>query len=187
MQKKKRTTNQQSVQVIGGTYRHRKINFIEVDDLRPTGARLRETLFNWLQGYLCDANCLDLFAGSGILGLEAISRGAKSVTFVEKDYCAAEQLRENIAILNIVNATVINSDFCDALQGQFDIIFLDPPYTLRLLPELLDAIKPLNPKWIFIEDNESFNDWVSARGDYDIIKNKKAGNIYYGLLQLLKA
>lgn len=178
----KRSTHRQSLQIIGGTHRHRKIEFIAVDDLRPTGARLRETLFNWLQGHLYGANCLDLFAGSGILGLEAISRGAKSVTFAEKDPRAARQLTANINALKIDNAHVLNADFRQALHGQFEVIFLDPPYVLRLLPELLDVVKPLHPKLIFIEDNAPFETWVDARGDYEIVKSKKAGNIYYGLL-----
>ncbi len=178
----------QSVQIIAGEHRHRKIDFIAVEDLRPTGARLRETLFNWLQPHMCGAHCLDLFAGSGILGFEALSRGAESVTFVEKNRQAAMQLQRNARVLKLDNARILHDSAYSALEKfeklakPFDIIFLDPPYNLRCLPALLDKIHPLSAQWIFIEDNEPFEDWVSERGDYTIHKSKKAGNIYYGVL-----
>lgn len=179
-------TQQQSVQIIAGTYRHRRIDFVAVDDLRPTGARVRETLFNWLQPYINGVSCLDLFAGSGILGLEALSRGAQSVTFVEKQRSAAKQLENNVQTLCIECATVLNQDFSQQLaqadNQRYDIIFLDPPYALRLLPQLLKDIEKLSPDWVFIEDNQPFEDWIAAQGGYEIIKSKKSGNIYYGLL-----
>lgn len=180
----------QSVQIIAGEYRHRKIDFIAVNDLRPTGARLRETLFNWLQPHIYGKDCLDLFAGSGILGVEALSRGAKSVTFVEKDYQAAQQLNVNIKQLDCHKATVLNTDFRVVLASAsqtFDLIFLDPPYALHLLPELLESIKPLTPEFVFIEDNQPFEKWITEKNDYRIYRSKKAGNIYYGLLQRLGA
>lgn len=185
----KRTSksSRQSLQIIAGEYRHRKIHLIEADGLRPTGARIRETLFNWLQGQLYDKTCLDLFAGSGILGLEALSRGAKHVTFVEKNSHVFRQLKENTQMLGINNATLLNADFSAALSQPHDVVFLDPPYQLRLLPTLLTQIKPLSPRYIFIEDNQPFATWVEESGDYEILKNKKAGGIYYGLLTPIKA
>ncbi len=173
----------QSLQIIAGTYRHRKIHFIEADGLRPTSCRIRETLFNWLQADIYGKTCLDLFAGSGALGFEALSRGAKHVTFVEKNRQVAKQLQENIQQLNIDNASVINRSFEQALSGQYDVIFLDPPYTLRLLPSLLEQIKTLSPKLIFIEDNQRFDEWITDTDSYKILKSKKAGSIYYGLLK----
>lgn len=187
MKRKPAKPSRHSVQIIAGTYRHRRIEFVEVDDLRPTGARLRETLFNWLQPQMAGARCLDLFAGSGILGFEALSRGAQSVTFVEKQRAAAKQLQQNMQTLNIDNATVLNQDFRTALpafnSGDFDGVFLDPPYHQRLLPQLLQDLQQLSPKWVFIEDNQPFDSWVTQQGGYEIVKSKKAGNIYYGLLR----
>ncbi len=179
-----RNAQRQSVQIIAGHYRHRRIDFMAVDGLRPTGARVRETLFNWLQPHIVGARCLDLFAGSGILGFEALSRGAQSVTFVEKNPAAAKQLKHNIQQLTIDNASVIGDDFRHIFSrsGNYEVIFLDPPYALRLLPQLLDAVKIFSAKFIFIEDNQPFEDWISERNDYHIHKSKKAGNIYYGLL-----
>lgn len=181
-----RQNNRQSVQIIAGEYRRRQIDFIAVDDLRPTGARIRETVFNWLQPHIVGARCLDLFAGSGILGFEALSRGAHSVTFVEKHRAAARQLQNNLRTLSITNATVLHQDYQRLLMPPtkcFDGVFLDPPYPLRLLPQLLTEIRALSPKWVFIEDNQPFDAWISALGGYEIIKSKKAGNIYYGLLR----
>ncbi len=181
---------QQSVQIMAGKYRRRKIDFIAVDDLRPTGVRLRETLFNWLQPYIADARCLDLFAGSGILGFEAISRGAKQVTFVEKNRLAANQLTSNIKKLSIDNARVCNMDFRQITEAhreaQYDVIFLDPPYKLRLLPELLIFMQQFNPQFIFIEDNQPLEQLLENSPhceDYELYRSKKAGGVYYGLLR----
>lgn len=182
-----RISQQQSVQIIAGELRHRKIDFIDTEDLRPTGARIRETLFNWLQFEIIGSRCLDLFAGSGILGFEALSRGASHVTFVEKHPQVAKQLRHNIEALQCTNSKVLNKDFSIALCEQYDVIFLDPPYALRLLPQLLTSIQLLSPKWIFIEDNQPFDKWIKTKSDYEIVKSKKAGNIYYGLLRPITA
>ncbi len=191
MQRKHRGNRpHKSVQIIAGEYRHRKIYFTEAQGLRPTGSRIRETLFNWLQPYLYGKTCLDLFAGSGALGFEALSRGAKHVTFVEKNRQVAQQIQNNIQQLNISNATLLNQDFTTVISNTniaYDIIFLDPPYDLRLLPTLLEQVKTLSPSYIFIEDNRPFEKWVSEKGDYHILKSKKAGGIYYGLLTLTKA
>ncbi len=184
---RKAKSSRQSLQIIAGTYRHRKIRFIEVDGLRPTGARIRETLFNWLQTDIAGKTCLDLFAGSGILGFEALSRGAKYVTFVEKNRQVAGRIQENIDQLGITNATLIRQDFSAALTGQYEVVFLDPPYALRLLPSLLEDIKPLSPQLIFIEDNQPFEKWISEKKGYHIVKSKKAGHIYYGLLSPIQA
>lgn len=185
--KSKKSQQPLSVQIIAGQYRHRKITFVDANDLRPTGARVRETLFNWLAPVIQGKTCLDLFAGSGILGFEALSRGAKQVTFVEKNYQAAQQIQKNLDNLQITHATLLQMDYHQALQGQYDILFLDPPYALRLLPTLLEQIKPLSPEYIFIEDNQPIEPLVEQSKHYQRLKNKKAGGIYYGLLQVTKA
>ncbi len=180
--KKTTKTAKQQVQIIAGNYRHRKIHFAEIDGLRPTGARIRETLFNWLQPVIEGKTVLDLFAGSGILGFEALSRGAKQVTFVEKNPRAARQIQANITALGVLQARLIQGDYHQGLNGQYDIVLLDPPYALRLLPTLLQQIKSLSPELVFIEDNQPFAAQVKASGEYQILKSKKAGHIYYGLL-----
>jgi 16S rRNA (guanine966-N2)-methyltransferase len=123
-----------------------------VQGLRPTPDRTRETLFNWLQGYLYDARCLDLFAGSGALGFEALSRGAAKVTFVEKHPRVVAQLEENSGLLKIKNDTahVIHADAFRFLQTaldrvssplQYDLIFLDPPFHQDLLPTIVSLLE----------------------------------------------
>jgi 16S rRNA (guanine966-N2)-methyltransferase len=125
------------VRIIGGIHRGRKLPVPEQPGLRPTGDRVRETLFNWLQPLLPGAACLDLFAGSGALGLEAASRGAGRVLMLEKSAQVARQLEESVALLGLEQVRVEQADALARLQepGQaFDIVFLDPPFSEGLLP-----------------------------------------------------
>ena len=98
------------VRIIGGQWRSRKLPVHDVEGLRPTTDRVKETVFNWLAPYVVDADCLDLFAGSGGLSFEALSRYAQSALLLEKDRTAAKQLSKNLALLKCTNADVINSD-----------------------------------------------------------------------------
>jgi len=127
------------VRIISGAWRGTRISVPAKSSARPTPDRVRETLFNWLEGSLANANCLDLFAGSGILGLEALSRGAAKVCFVERDRVQAESLTQQIAKLS-ANAKVLCSDaedfLADGLARRFDIVFLDAPYEMPLEPIL---------------------------------------------------
>jgi len=131
------------LRIIGGEWRSRKLPFPDVPGLRPTPDRVRETLFNWLQMKVPGARCLDLFAGSGALGLEALSRGAGEVVMVEKHAAAANALRANIALLRAERAVLLHDDAFRYLQresGAFDLIFLDPPFRQNLLEPLLETI-----------------------------------------------
>ncbi len=119
------------VRIIGGLWRGRKLRFAATRGLRPTLGRVRETLFNWLAGEIRGARCLDLYAGSGALGLEALSRGAAEVTFVERNRKAAASLSANLAALEVGNARVCVQSaerFLDRCQDRFDIVFFDPPF-----------------------------------------------------------
>lgn len=121
----------QQLRIIGGEWRGRRLSVIESEGLRPTPDRVRETVFNWLQAWVPGASCLDLFAGTGVLCLEALSRGASRVVMVEKAPAVADNLRQNVEKLGADAATVINSDSQHYLQGeveQFDIVFVDPPF-----------------------------------------------------------
>lgn len=123
------------LRIIGGSWRGRKLNFPEVDGLRPTADRTRETLFNWLQAVLGGASCLDLFAGSGALGFEAASRGAGKVVLVENNRQAAQQLAENRDLLSATQCEVVNTTaetFLTKPATPFDIIFIDPPFDADL-------------------------------------------------------
>lgn len=132
-----------SLRIIGGDWRRRRLNFIEAPGLRPTSDRLRETLFNWLMLDIREARVLDLFAGTGALGLEALSRGASFVQFIENNVVSAKQLRQNLAVLN-ADAPRFAVSTSDALQwlqalppkqdttAAFDIVFVDPPFDADL-------------------------------------------------------
>lgn len=129
----------QWVRIIGGEWRGRRLSFPPVAALRPTPDRVRETLFNWLQGTIAGARCLDLFAGSGALGFEALSRGAKETVFVDSEHLIVAALRESAAQLKCSSARIIEANAATWLRGSaqvFDVIFLDPPYAREGLDEL---------------------------------------------------
>jgi 16S rRNA (guanine966-N2)-methyltransferase len=122
------------LRIIGGEWRSRRLRFAAGPDIRPTPDRVRETLFNWLAPRIAGARCLDLFAGSGALGLEALSRGAGEAVFVEREHRVAEELRTLLAEWDAAHATVIAADARRFLAGAaqpFDIVFLDPPFASR--------------------------------------------------------
>lgn len=149
-----KSTLKNQLRIIGGKWRGRKLDFPSVDGLRPTGDRIRETLFNWLAPDIVDARCLDLFAGSGALGFEAASRGADSVVMIETNRTAYTQLVSNCSTLNADSIDLICTDALDWLaktplpaespstSKPFDIVFLDPPFEKQLFNKtiaLLDA------------------------------------------------
>ncbi|MFZ4077644.1 MAG: 16S rRNA (guanine(966)-N(2))-methyltransferase RsmD, partial [Legionellaceae bacterium] len=118
----------ESIRIIGGLYRGKKLTFAAQPSLRPTPNRIRETLFNWLMHDIRDADCLDAFAGSGALGFEAFSRGAKQVTLIEHDQPTYACLKKQAASFNTTQLTVLRADVCDFIkvtQQTFDIIFFD--------------------------------------------------------------
>ncbi len=148
------------IRIIGGRHRGRKLAFPDVPGLRPTPDRVRETLFNWLMPHLSGARVLDLFAGSGALGFEALSRGAAEVVLVEADAAAARRLDENLRVLGeTARARVVRHDALRYLAGSadkpFDIVFLDPPYAADLWPACIAALEDghwlADPAWIHLE------------------------------------
>jgi len=140
------TKGSNQLRIIGGLWRGRKLSFPDADGLRPTGDRIRETLFNWLAPDIQGAHCLDLFAGSGALGLEALSRGAASSLLLEKHAAAAQQLKNNLHLLQADNGRVEQVDSLQWLAQQqapqpFDIIFIDPPFALDLWEAIATALE----------------------------------------------
>ena len=147
-----------SVRIIGGRWRGTRLPVLEAAGLRPTSDRVRETLFNWLASALPGARVLDLFAGSGALGLEALSRGAGEALLVERDAKLAESLRQTVARLDAGNeARVVVADalaFLRApLHGRFDLVFLDPPFAADLWPAAFAALPPwlADDAWLYVE------------------------------------
>jgi 16S rRNA (guanine966-N2)-methyltransferase len=132
------------LRIVGGSLRGRKWRFPEVEGLRPTPDRVRETLFNWLAPHIAGARVLDLFAGSGALGFEAMSRGARSATLIESNSQASAQLTATAVQFGLTETQVIAMDALQFLRqqspAQFDIVFLDPPFAGKLLPQALEAL-----------------------------------------------
>lgn len=147
-----------SVRIIAGQWRGTRLPVADAAGLRPTPDRVRETLFNWLQGSLPGARVLDLFAGSGALGLEAVSRGARGAVLVERDPRLAESLRATVARLGAGDRVEVAC--ADALawlraapRGTFDVVFVDPPFAADLWTPVLAALPPwLAPgAWLYLE------------------------------------
>jgi len=185
---KQHSTSQ--VRIIGGTFRSRKIIFAEESALRPTHDRIRETLFNWLRDRIENSACLDAFAGSGALGFEALSRGAKHVTFIDTSSTAIQYLKQNAATLKINNAEFLQNDFTlTELVRKFDIVFLDPPYQKNYLlksVELLLSRNLLNKNaLIYFECEKNSVDFKTLPREFEIIKHKKTKTIEYGMLRCL--
>lgn len=129
--------------IIAGVWRRRKLKFPPLPGIRPSPDRVRETLFNWLQDHIEGARCLDLFAGSGALGLEALSRGAAATVFVDRERDVTEALRGHLATLQAQGGEVMQADALAWLGGRpspFDIVFLDPPFDAGLLPGVARAL-----------------------------------------------
>ena len=122
--------------IIAGIWRRRRLAFPKLPDIRPSPDRVRETLFNWLREQVAGARCLDLFAGSGALGLEALSRGACQVTFVDQERQAVEAISAHLQNLGATGGEVVQAEALAFLRGTpaaFDIVFLDPPFASELL------------------------------------------------------
>ena len=175
------------VRIIGGDWRGRKLEFpANAQQLRPTPGRIRETLFNWLSYDIQGARCLDLYAGSGALGVEALSRGASEVVFVESDFKSSRLLEENLHRLGS-DAKVYTMDarrFVRQIGGEWDIVFLDPPYRHGMLQQILRLLDEYNcmaeNALIYIESERELDDLKLPPG-WHYLKQKKAGQIKYYL------
>jgi 16S rRNA (guanine966-N2)-methyltransferase len=178
------------VRIIGGLWRGRKLRFSGgVAGLRPTPDRVRETLFNWLQFELAGARCLDLFAGSGALGMEALSRGAAQVTFVESSLDAVQGIVGALTQLGAADrARVERRDAFDFLRSgpaqPHDVVFLDPPYEERWLGRACEALAAggwLAPAaWVYLEDAARHGEPVLPAG-WTLHRSKRAGGVGYHL------
>jgi 16S rRNA (guanine966-N2)-methyltransferase len=175
------------LRIIGGIWRGRRLNFPESAMLRPTPDRVRETLFNWLQPWIAGAHCLDLFAGSGALGLEALSRGAAQVVLLEQDAAVVQALRDNLDKLQAQAADLIHTDAVRYLQGParpFDIVFLDPPFQSDLLKRCFDLLE--KQRWIkpgglvYIENPKTVSE-LALPASWQLTRSKSAGQVGYHL------
>jgi len=144
--KSSKNTKNSALRIIGGQWRSRRLSFIAAEGLRPTTDRVRETLFNWISSSIPGAKCLDLFTGSGALGLEALSREARSVTFIDLSPGVISSLKDNLQTLQATNADVICTDSVKWLKNAnsseaYDIIFIDPPFRCDLVPQCVSLLE----------------------------------------------
>ncbi len=175
------------LRIIGGQWRGRRIRFPRRPGIRPSPDRVRETLFNWLTPVVAGSRCLDLFAGSGALGLEALSRGASRATFVESDRLTAERLRETISTLAPERAVVLQADALRWLEGppqRFDLVFLDPPFASGLLAEALRRLDSggwLSPAAYVYLEAPAKDGPPSLPAGWTLHRSGKAGAVGYHL------
>jgi len=181
------------VRIIAGSHRGRKLRFLPGAGLRPTPDRVRETLFNWLGADVRGARCLDLFAGSGALGIEAMSRGADGLTAVERHHSAAGRLRDNLALLGIAGAEVVQQDALRLLKSgptaRYDIVFIDPPFALDVVGEvcrlLVSADWLEKEAWVYLEQDAQ-RSWPSLPEGWTVHREGRAGQSVFRLLRCNK-
>lgn len=178
---------QNAVRINAGIWRSRLLKFPEVEGLRPSPDRVRQTVFNWLGQDLTGKSCLDIFAGTGAFGFEALSRNAKHVTMVEYSKPAAKSLNQNEALLKAEHCQILQQDamqFLTANEQSFDIIFCDPPYQKQWLDKLLPVLgSHLSADGILYAEAEYE---IKPNEQWDVLKQSKAGNVYYHLLKCIK-
>ena len=182
---------QAATRIIGGSLRGSKLPFKENKSIRPTESKTKETLFNWLLSDLEGKICLDMFAGTGSLGIEALSRGAEKVVFVEKQKSQADLLRTNLKRLNVyssshvLHANIFSVDF-NNLPYQFDLLFIDPPFRENLIRRSLDFINSnniLSPKALIYLECEKELKLEQITENFNLLKESKGGQTQYCLYE----
>ncbi|MDO9811619.1 16S rRNA (guanine(966)-N(2))-methyltransferase RsmD [Glaesserella parasuis] len=179
------------VRVIAGLWRGRKLPVLNAEGLRPTTDRVKETLFNWLMMDIAGSRCLDCFAGSGSLGIEALSRQAQAVVFLEKFADAANQLKKNLVSLKAENGKVIQTDTLQFLaqknsEAPFDLVFVDPPFHQGFVPQVLTALEQND--WlaenalIYVETEKNHSPLVLPE-HWQVVKEKTAGQVVSRLVR----
>ena len=189
----RKSTLPRQVRIIAGEWKRTPLPVIEAHGLRPTPDRVRETIFNWLehlqQRQWENRRCLDLFAGTGALGFEAASRGAAKVVMVESNTAACRALQVTKEKLGAVQVDIYQGDAASriaALNTEFDVVFLDPPYDDHSLPVFLPACKRLltTSGLVYIESDQPFAtsplpDWLSG---WQLVRSDKAGSVHFALI-----
>jgi 16S rRNA (guanine966-N2)-methyltransferase len=181
------TRRRNQLRIIGGEWRGRRLIIAGTLGLRPTPDRVRETLFNWLAPVIEGSRCLDLFAGSGALGFEALSRGAGKVVMVERHHKAVQQLRANAGTLGATGVEIIEADARQFLDGEpqvFDIVFLDPPYGKGLTVACADKLEEygwLAPESCIYLETGADEALDGLPETWDLAKSKRAGRVNFHL------
>jgi len=177
------------VKIIAGQWRGRNLPFPDIKGLRPTPVRVRETVFNWLQYDVIASRCLDLYAGSGALGMEAASRGAKAVVQVDDDAQVCRQLKQNAELVSASQVKIVQQDVFRYLAGNaqmFDLVFLDPPfakgYAVQAANWLEEKLWLANHAKIYIEVENTLK-LTGLPENWKMLKHKKAGEVAYYLFE----
>lgn len=180
----------QKLRIISGKWRGRRFQFPAISGLRPTPDRVRETLFNWLATYLPGAKCADLFAGSGALGLEALSRGAAWVEFYDTSLVAVQHIQQVLHVFSATNAQVQQASVPDqlpsAITQPFDIIFLDPPFhqgLVAICSQWLEDQQWLTANGLIYIETEASLAFPTLPANWQLLKQAKAGQVKYYLAQ----
>lgn len=183
-------TSRGLVRIIAGTHRGRRLPVLVSEGLRPTSDRVKETLFNWLMTHTTGAKCLDMFAGSGALGIEALSRGAAHVTFIEQEKTVAEQLNNNLVTLReadkaeVVMGNAYSHEFDNA--EAYNIVFIDPPFGKEMVEKSINILlssKILSPNaLIYIETAHS--DEYAVPSCFSLVKQIKTSQVFAALFEL---
>ena len=172
-----------SVRIIGGDWRGRRLPVADVPGLRPSGDRCRETLFNWLQPWVLAADCADLFAGTGALGFEAASRGAASVLMVEKHHRAQEVLSQSIELLQAVQVNLQRGGAMSTIEGikpdSFDIVFVDPPFDSNLAGLVLERLDKIGcvRRGGFVYVESPAKSTISPPEDWRVWRDQQLGDV----------
>jgi 16S rRNA (guanine966-N2)-methyltransferase len=176
------------LRIIGGQWRGRKLTFTPEEGLRPTSDRVRETLFNWLAPYIHDARCADLFAGSGALGLEALSRGASHCDFVDTSGAALAQIGNHLATLGAASAGHCHPSsalqFLQASSEPYDLVFIDPPFSRELVNPVCTV---LAEKKLLVSGGLAYVEWAASEPPpmtppgWSLHRDKTAGGVAYRL------
>ncbi|WP_440905777.1 16S rRNA (guanine(966)-N(2))-methyltransferase RsmD [Catenovulum sp. SX2] len=189
----KASKNPGSVRIISGLFKGKKLAVMDIDGLRPTTDRVKETVFNWLMFDVAGSTTLDCFAGSGSLAFEALSRGASDVTLIEKSPAAAKQLEKNLSSLKLAadtNTQVITTDSLQYLatsaNKQFDLVFIDPPFRQNLVSQschlLVDKGWLAPDALIYLEYEKELN-FVDLPSTWRLLKSQTAGQSSFHLYQ----
>ena len=193
MSQRERPVSQPQLRVIGGEWRGRKLSFPSKSSLRPTTDRVRETLFNWLAPMVRDAQCLDLCAGSGALGIEALSRGAQHCDFVDTDQHAINAIEKNLCSLGATERATLRTCHADTVltgDARWDIVFVDPPFEAGLGSSLLNRLARTQclqeDGLVYFETRRSAPETV-PESRYEVYREKTAGDVCFRLLRFRSA
>ncbi len=176
------------LRIIGGEWRGRKLTFPDIEGLRPTTDRVRETLFNWIAPQIHGARCLDLFAGSGALGIEALSRGAAHCSFVDSSRKATNQIQAHLQTLDATDRSIVHPqsamDFLAGRAGPWDIVFLDPPFGQGLVApccDLLESHQSLASESLVYVETGNGEPTAEPKDNWELYRQKRAGSVSYQL------